>query len=184
MGAQLSRIGVGRAVLVVLACGVLSMVGLVRSGLGGDGAQAQKSARPEVLAPPKVADPDLGGSDPARHAKPSAKVKTVRTKTCVMPVTGAKFKVTVGFKCPKAVKLRSPAAQDLRSGKITLPAQAPKSNGTGGVNPGPAAPGAQTPKTGEINGSPPKPKPKPTTPQQIVPPKPDDKAPTGGVSPD
>jgi len=132
MGAQLSRIGVGRSLLVVLVCCVLSLVGLTRSGVAGDSGKARTERPPEVLAPPKVADPELGdagvSATPAHRAS-TAPAGSERTKTCVTAL-GQKLKVPHSFHCPKVARLRNQAAKDLRSGKIAPPAQAPKSIGT------------------------------------------------------
>jgi len=122
MGAQLSRIGAGRGVLVVVACAILSLAGLTRSGIAGDDPSAASTHAPVVLAPPTVADPDLGSSGvPASSkTKPTSAGEKERMKTCVSAL-GDKLKVPRSFHCPEVQKYSGPAATDVTRGKGKTP---------------------------------------------------------------
>jgi len=132
MGAQLSRIGAGRSILVVAVCAVLSLTGLTRSGIAGGDHAGTTPRNPEVLSPLKVKDPELGGDTSSpKTAGPAAAEKQPRTKTCVT-VLGQKIKVPRSYKCPKATKFKSPAGQVITSrgtgngGSVSPPASTPK----------------------------------------------------------
>lgn len=169
MGAQLSRIGPGRSTLVVLVCAVLSLAGLVRSGLAGEADGNADSRDPVVLAPPKVEEPDLGRVEQVSR-KPSAKkaaTKAQRTKTCVTAL-GQKVKVPRDFECPKVQQLSTPNAKDLRDSGKVVPQQQ-----TGGA---PGAPQGTTPAVPTKTTQTTKPKaPAPKPGQPAVPPQ------TGGA---
>lgn len=131
LAGQLSRVQPGRGALLVTACAALSLTGLVRSGLAGDAPEPGRD--PVVLAPPKVADPELGGAaqtSSSSAGKGEGAPAKARTKTCVT-VLGQKITVPRDFKCPKrSGGVSNPAARDVRSGKIAPPVKARPAPGT------------------------------------------------------
>lgn len=134
MSAQLSRIGPGRGILVVLVCAVLALVGLTRSGLAGSNEPSADRRDPVVLAPPKVADPDLGGGSSGASARRTRTTSTrgaakrERRKTC-RTALGMKVRVPADFACPKPIQVQTPQGRTVeRGGTGGAPAPAGQQN--------------------------------------------------------